>query len=207
MTAFAFPYRERGAPVTVAGDSPVLNVFKPVAEASFADRLRYPVYRVVVTDEVILYSRFADVPGFSCVIDEGGVASPAMRLVMLKLQRVKEQKHCAKVVKHHRVGFLYKYAGVRCFGGHIALAVNELNEGKVILLADLRVIFTECGSDMNDAGTVCKSYISVTDDVKSLFALLFADVNGAVEKRLVFFVFEFFSRERFENFICGRAVL
>ena len=37
MPAFAFPYRERSTPVTVAGDSPVLNVFKPVAEASFAD--------------------------------------------------------------------------------------------------------------------------------------------------------------------------
>ena len=60
---------------------------------------------------------------------------------------------------------------------------------------------------MNNAGAVCKSYVIIADDIKSFLALLFADVDGAVEKRLVFFIFKVFSRERFEDFVCGLTVL
>ena len=62
VSAFAFPNVERRAPVAVAGDAPVLHVFKPVAEASLADGFRNPVDRVVVLDEVLAHLGHFDEP-------------------------------------------------------------------------------------------------------------------------------------------------
>ena len=42
------PDRKRGAPVAVAADAPVLNIFQPVAKPAGADGRRNPVDRIVV---------------------------------------------------------------------------------------------------------------------------------------------------------------
>ena len=62
MTAGALPDVERSAPVTVAGDRPVLDVLKPVAEASLPDCFGNPVYRVIVPYQIVADRGFADVP-------------------------------------------------------------------------------------------------------------------------------------------------
>ena len=67
--ALAFPYRKRRAPVAVSGKSPVLNIFQPVAETPFADRLWYPVDRIVVADQIILNFRHFNKPGLSCIVN------------------------------------------------------------------------------------------------------------------------------------------
>ena len=100
---------------------------------------------------------------------------------MLELRSVKQQALFVKVFKHHRVGFLYEYACVRCFGSHIALAVNELYERQVVFSADLSVVFTESGSNMNNTCTVCKCYIGVAYYIVALFMLFCTDINSAVE--------------------------
>ena len=100
---------------------------------------------------------------------------------MLKLGSVKQQALFVKVLKHHRIGFLYEYACVRCFGSHITFAVNKLYERQVILSADLSVIFTECRSNMNNTCTVCQRYIVVAYYIIALLVLFFTYLNGTVE--------------------------
>ena len=62
VTAFTLPDVERSTPVTVTADTPVLNVFEPVAEASLADAFGDPVDSIVVSDKVVPYRRHLDEP-------------------------------------------------------------------------------------------------------------------------------------------------
>ena len=86
MAAFAFPYVKWRSPVTVTADSPVLNVFQPVAETAFTDAFRDPVDSIVIPDQIILYSSHLDEPGFSCIVDKWCITSPAVRIAVLKLR-------------------------------------------------------------------------------------------------------------------------
>ena len=97
MSALALPDIERGSPVTVAADAPVLDILDPVAEASLADTLRDPVDGVVVGDQVIPYRRHFNEPGFTRIVDERRVASPAVGVAVLELRRVEEQSSCVQV--------------------------------------------------------------------------------------------------------------
>src|SRR5699024_8935859 len=87
MAALAFPYVERCSPVTVSADSPVLNIFQPVAEAAFSDTLRDPVDGVVIPDQVLFDCSHLDKPGFSSIVDKRCVTSPAVRIAVLKFRR------------------------------------------------------------------------------------------------------------------------
>ena len=88
MSTFTLPYRKWCSPVTVTGDTPVLDILKPVTETSFSDGIRDPVYSIVVADQVIFDCSHFDKPGFSCVIDEWCVTSPAVRIFMLELRSI-----------------------------------------------------------------------------------------------------------------------
>ena len=69
MSALTLPDIQWCSPVTVSGNTPVLNVLKPVTETSLTDALRNPVDRVVVADQVILDCGHLDEPGFTCIVD------------------------------------------------------------------------------------------------------------------------------------------
>ena len=154
VAALAFPDVEGSAPVTVTADAPVLDVFEPVAETALADAFGNPVNCVIILDKVILDSCHLDEPGFSCVVDEGGVAAPAEGIIVLKLGCREKLAVLVKVNKDSGVCILDESAAVGRVIRHVTFAVDELNEGEVILSADLCVIFTECGCDVNDARTV-----------------------------------------------------
>ncbi len=86
--ALALPYVKRRAPVTVPGDTPVLDIFQPVAETPLADGLRNPVDRLVIAHQIVPHRRHLDKPGLPCIVDQRRVAAPAERIVMLELRRV-----------------------------------------------------------------------------------------------------------------------
>ena len=90
LAAVTLPDVERSSPITVTGDCPVLNVLQPVAKTALTDGLRDPVDGIVVTDQVILYRSLFNVPGLARIIDQRRVTSPAERIIMLELGRVKE---------------------------------------------------------------------------------------------------------------------
>ena len=206
VTAFAFPDVEGSTPVTVTADAPVLNIFKPVTEAALADAFGNPVNGVVILDKVILNGGHLDEPGFSCVIDEGGVASPAEGIIVLELGCGEEFSVFIEVDEDIDIGILDELACVGSFLGHIALAVNELNEGEVVFSADLCVILTECGSDMNDARTVGHCNVIVNGDIVTLLILLCGACACAFKERLVFSVFKVCALICFKDFVSFNAV-
>ena len=91
MTTLTLPYVQRSSPVTVTGNPPVLNVLQPVTETSFSDGFRNPVYGSVVANQIIFDCCHFDEPGFSCIVDQRSITSPAVWVAMLKFRCVKEQ--------------------------------------------------------------------------------------------------------------------
>ena len=90
MPAGTFPDIERCAPVAVARDCPVLNIFQPVAKAPLSDGLRNPVDCVIVAQKIVAHRSFPDIPRFPRIIDKRRVTAPTVRVAMLKFWCVKE---------------------------------------------------------------------------------------------------------------------
>ena len=150
----ALPDIQRCAPVTVSGDTPVLHILKPVAKTSLTDGFRNPVYGIVVCDQLILYLCHLDKPRFSCVIDQGCITSPAMRIIMLKFRSGKEKASAFKILQHLRVSLLHEETCKRCILCQVTLSIYKLNERQTIFLANASIILTKSRCDMNDTGTI-----------------------------------------------------
>ena len=81
---------------------------------------------------------------------------------MFKLRSVKEQSSFVKILKDILISVLTEYSLPFCSACKTAFAVNKLQERKVIISANLRVVLTKRRSNMNYTCSVCKSYIMVT---------------------------------------------
>ena len=213
----ALPDVERSSPVTVTRDAPVLNIFQPVAEASLTDALGDPVDGVVVADQIVLHRCHLDEPGFSCIVEKRGVTSPAVRIIVLKLRRIKEKAACIEFLQDFGIGAdrtvlqlcigrFRAHSGKRSFLGHKALGVDKAYERHVVFAADTVIVFTESRCDVNDAGTVGHGYIVVTYDEESLALLICHRVTCAGVQRLIFFVFQIFSCVSFQDLV-SRSLL
>ena len=91
MTAIALPDIKGCAPISVAGDTPVLNILKPVAETALANAFGNPVNGVVVADKVILNIGHFYKPGFTGIVDKGSITAPAIGIIVLKLRRIEKK--------------------------------------------------------------------------------------------------------------------
>ena len=207
MAALALPDIQWCSPVTVSGNTPVLNVLKPVTETSLTDALRNPVDGVVVADQIIFYCCHLDEPGLTCIVDQRCVTSPAVRIIMLEFRCVKKFALFVKVCEDHRVRFLNKYTGVWCFFGHVTLSVYELYKRKIIITANTAVILTKCRCDMNDTSTIAHGNVAVAGYEVSFFVLFCCCLSCTCKKRLVFFTLEVCSFVFLKNLICRLVIL
>ncbi len=123
MATFTLPYRKRSSPVTVSGKSPVLNIFQPVAKASFSDAFRNPVNGVVVADQILFYCSHADEPGFTCIVDQRSIASPAVRVAVLEQRRIKQKVFILECLQNGHICFLAESTCPRSFLGHLTFFV------------------------------------------------------------------------------------
>ena len=80
LAAGAFPDVKRSTPIAVTAYAPVLNVFKPVSEASLTDAFGDPVYCVIISDKVVSYGGHLDEPGIARIVDKRSVTTPAVRI-------------------------------------------------------------------------------------------------------------------------------
>ena len=56
------PDIQRCTPVTITADTPILNIFQPVAKTSLTDTFRYPVNCIIISNQIIFYSSHFDKP-------------------------------------------------------------------------------------------------------------------------------------------------
>ena len=200
-SALAFPYRKRSPPVTIAGNSPILDIFQPVPETSLSDRLRNPVNGIVVADQILLDRRHLDKPGLSRIVNERRIAAPAMRIVMLKFRRVKQLSLRIEIPDDLRVCLLYKQSGVGSLLRHFALSVHKLDKRKIVVSSDPCIVLTKGRRDMHDTGTVRHSDIGIAGHKMCLLVLFVCDIRGTCKQRFIFLVFQLFSGTGVQNLI------
>ena len=90
----------------------------------------------------------------SRIVDERGIASPAVRILMLELRRVEK---LAPVPPDPSTppGLLFsRKCRHTASPWSVHPSVYKLHERQVIFSADIRIVLTECRSDVNDSGTV-----------------------------------------------------
>ena len=91
MPALALPDIKRSTPIAVAGNSPVLNIFKPIAETPFAYAFGYPVDGIVIADKIIAHIGHFYKPRFARIVDKRGIAAPAIGIIVLKSRCVEKE--------------------------------------------------------------------------------------------------------------------
>ncbi|SCH04461.1 Uncharacterised protein [uncultured Ruminococcus sp.] len=194
MPARALPDIERRTPIAVTADGPILHILKPIAKTALANALRHPMNRVVVADQVILDRCHFNIPRFTGVVDQRGIAAPAERIAVLKLGGGEEKPPLIQILQHLLIGILAKDPGPECFFRHLAFAVHQLYKGQAVLAADLCVILAEGGSNMHHTGTIRQCDIAVTGYIPAFFLGL-----NKTEQRLIFLVFQVLAHKGCQN--------
>ena len=203
VTAFALPYRQRRAPVTVAREPPVLHMLEPVAETALADGFRDPVDCLVVGHEFVLDCRHLDEPGRERIIEQRRIAAPAMRIAVREFRCLEELALLLEIVKDHGIGLLDEDTRPSRLCRQLALAVDEIDKGDIIVAADAVIVFTKGRSHVDDARAVFRRDVIITRDDERLlagFCLFCHSCVGKRIKRLVFLVLEILALAFAEDF-------
>ena len=108
MSTLTLPDIQRSSPVTVTADTPVLNIFQPVAETALTDTFRDPVDSIIIRDQIVLNIRHLNEPRFASVIDQRSITSPAVWITMLELRSIEQQSSCFQILQHFRISLLHK---------------------------------------------------------------------------------------------------
>ena len=100
---------------------------------------------------------------------------------MRKRQSGQEQFALAQVLNDLFVDLLGAFTRPGRAFHELALRIHQLYEGKLVVTAHARVVLTEGGGDVHDAGTVGQSDVVIADHVPALFAGI-GDALEAVER-------------------------
>ena len=119
-----------------------------------------------------------------------------MRVAVGELRRIEEKLPGGQLLQnlrirtdsallHLRLGGLAAHAAEGGCRAHHALLIHELQQRKVVLPADSRIILTEGRGNVYDAGTVGIRYIVVCHHEMCLLVLLLRFLRGARIERLI----------------------
>ena len=186
MTALTLPDIQRSSPVTVSGNTPILYILQPITETAFSDTFRNPVNGVVIANQILFHSCHLDKPGFTCIVNQRSITSPAVRVIMLKLRSIKQQSFCFQIFQYFRIRALYiriflhfrfgRFCSHSCkwsLLSHTSFLVYEFHQRKVVFTSHTGIILTKSRRDMNDTGTIRHSYIIITDHIVCFLVLFF----------------------------------
>ncbi len=162
----ASPDRQRRAPIALARQRPVDVVLQPVAVTAVLDGLRMPRGRLVLGEQLLLDRGRPDVPRRLGVVEQRGVASPAVRVAVLVVELAEQQAPLGQVLQQDLVGRLEELPAhqgdlrferaVRTDGVHHRQAVGAAGE---------HVVLTESGRLMDQTGAVLGGDVVGEDDV------------------------------------------
>ena len=180
--AFAGPYRERRSPVAFAAESPVDHALEEIAHPAFLDIVRDPVDAPVEPDQLILDRRHFNEPALAGIIDQRRVAAPAERIAVFKRKRCEQRPLLFQIFQDLRIRILHKHPVERRSAAHAAPGINQLQERKIVRLADAVVVFTERQRDVHDSGSGIQRYVIIRDDSVTGLA---SEVHREVKQRPV----------------------
>ena len=188
VAALADPHRQGRAPVALAGERPVDDVVQEVAEAAVLDVLRHPVDGLVVGHQLVVHGGHLDEPAAARVVDQRGVAAPAEGIVVLEHRRGDQLAFAFQLLQDDGIGLLDEGALPGGLLAHLALGRDQLEHGDVVVAAHARVILTEGGGDVHDAGTVGHGDVAVGDDLPGVARVghVAQCSHLEVEQRLIF---------------------
>ena len=125
---FAHPNVQRRAPITATREGPIIQIFKPIAEALFPDVIRIPMHLLILCHHLIAELRHIDVPRRLRIIDQRGAATPAMRIIMFNFLFRIEFAVFAQILEHLRIGIHHESAFIRAFC-KFALFIDRIHIG------------------------------------------------------------------------------
>ena len=118
---------------------------------AFLDGLGNPVDAAIEGDELFLDRGHLDEPALSGIVDQRGVAAPAIGIAVLKRQRGKELVALFQRVEDGLVRVFDEHAVPGRAADHVAAGVDQLHKRQFPFLAHARVVFAERGRDVDDA--------------------------------------------------------
>ncbi len=161
----ALPHRQRRAPEPLARQRPVLVVGEEVAEPPVADVLGEPLDRLVARDEPLLDLGGADEPRLARVVQERGLAAPAVRVVVLVALALDQEPALLQLAGDLLVGVLDPLAGVGAAGlGERAVGPDQVQERQPVGHAHPVVVLAEGGRGVHDPAAVGGGHVLVGHD-------------------------------------------
>ena len=160
----AFPQRKRRAPVPRPGQRPVHVVAQPLAVAAFLDRHWLPVGLPVLREQLVLDRGGPDVPGGQRVVQQHGVAPPAVRVTVRVRLGPEQQVTAGQVGGQRRVRVLEEHpADDRQVLLEPPVRPHRVDHGQAVDPGDLHVIGSEGRGDVHQARSVLGGHEVASD--------------------------------------------
>ena len=188
VPAGTFPYIKRSSPISVTGNTPVLNIFDPLSESSGTNCFRNPIHFIIILYKLVSDRRHFDKPSVSGIIDKRSVTTPAIGIRMFEIERSEQKPSVRKRTENLLVSVFAKHTRPIGLGRHLSFCVYKLQKRKIIISSDSRVVLAERRRYMDNSGTVGKSDITVASDKISFF-IKFREIK----KRKILFILELFT--------------
>ena len=161
---------KRNAPLTLTGNAPVVALADHSNHALLAP-LGVPADIVACADGVLGHSRDRSKPLLGRAVNDGLLASPAMRVRVDDSLGRQQRAALTHVVENGFVGGGILHAGIRtCLRRLIASAVHRHDHADVglarlvVFLTDIKVVCAESGRGMNASGTgIRRDMLAVQD--------------------------------------------
>ena len=161
----AVEYRDRHAPCSLTGNTPVTSVVYHSLDTLFAP-FRYPLNLADVFDSIILKALYGAEPLFSCSEKDRILTSPAVRILVDDLFECEKCAALFKILSNDLVGICCRKTCIfACLSSLDTLCVNRNDNADLgIFLAYFKVINTEARSCMNTACTAFKRNVIANDN-------------------------------------------
>ncbi len=166
MALGAAPDRQRGAPVPAAGERPVDVVVQPVPVAAPLDRLGVPVGRLVLPQQGVLDRGGPDVPRRLGVVEQRGVAAPAVRVGVLVGDVAEQQPALVQVPHQVGVGVLEELAADQWHvRREVAVGADRVDHRQPVATRHRHVVRAEGGRLVDQPGAVLDGDVVGEHDV------------------------------------------
>ena len=154
VTVFAVEDRDRYAPDTLTGNTPVVAVGDHIMDTCFAPGGN-PLH--VVGDSVQrFFTETVDrsEPLLGSTVDDGVFTAPAVCILMADIFFAEQTVEAGQIFDDGHVSVKDEHTGkIRaCFGGQFTGAVHRADDGQVVSHAGLKVVGAVTGSGMDAAG-------------------------------------------------------